>query len=185
MRLAICIILALCSFLLPFIARFVRNLRWGLPVRIVVDPENPDPNEFASYLAQVASRLDEHPERMRIVIETSNVYNKAFRVDWGRNREMSVELEKTTSAALNLRGRWIPDHPVPLVLKPHGRCILYVDPVDANRFRVMTSPSFGWSGLIDIFSMICATIAIVYVLPELLVFSIGLSVGAACLRLSK
>lgn len=121
-------------------------LRWlrarqCLPVTIQLDPDDPSPGHFAECLAQVAARLDERPERMRLAIRGANRGGlpvvldlvdggAAFRITSGAHRPKK----------LNLRRRWIAEHPVPLEIRPGRETVLYITPVDANRFRVATSP---------------------------------------------
>lgn len=115
-------------------------LRRILPVTVQLDPDDPSPEHFAECLAQVAARLDERPERMRLVIRgaakgglpvvmDSVDSGAAFRITCGAHRPRR----------LDLRRRWIAEHPLPLVVRPGRPTVLYVAPVDANRFRVSAS----------------------------------------------
>ena len=119
--------------------RFVASRRI-LPVTVQLDPDDPSPGHFAECLAQVAARLDERPERMRLVIRgaakgglpvvlDSVDSGAAFRITCGAHRPRRLEL----------RRRWIAEHPLPLVIRPGKPTVLYVKPVDSNRFRVSTS----------------------------------------------
>ncbi len=111
-------------------------------MRITVDPDDPQPKAIAGYLAEVARRLDERPERMSIVIDASNAERRAVSLDFTPQGEMVVSVEGRRPRKLDLRRRWIPEHPVPLVLwsrRQRRKVRLYVDPVDANRFRVMSA----------------------------------------------
>ena len=112
-----------------------------LPVTVQLDPDDPSPEHFAECLAQVAARLDERPERMRLVIRgaakgglpvvlDSVDDGAAFRITCGSHRPRR----------LDLRRRWIAEHPLPLVIRPGRPTVLYVTPVDSNRFRVSPSP---------------------------------------------
>lgn len=112
-----------------------------LPVTVQLDPDDPSPEHFAECLAQVAARLDERPERMRLVIRGAAKgglpvvmdavdSGAAFRITCGSHRPRR----------LDLRRRWIAEHPLPLVIKPGRPTVLYVAPVDSNRFRVSPSP---------------------------------------------
>ena len=72
MRAALDIALFAACLALPFAVRWWRLWRWGLPVSIVVDPDDPTPAAIAGYLAEVACRLDERPERMLVTVEAAN-----------------------------------------------------------------------------------------------------------------
>lgn len=191
MRPLVSALILVLSFGLPFLVRAFRAVRWGLPVRITVDPANPDPQVLASYLAEVAQRLDERPERMRVVVNAANFAGKDIFLDWEKDRRIAVHVEGEPVARLDLRGRWIPDHPVPLALQRRSRLlrkarprVLYVDPVDANRFRVLLVPGFRVSPLALFLCMAGATVALVYVVPELLAVSIGAALGLICAKRS-
>ena len=112
-----------------------------LPVTIQLDPDDPSPRHFAECLAQVAARLDERPERMRLVIRGADAGGMpvvldsvdggaAFRITSGTHRPRR----------LDLRRRWIAEHPLPLEIRPGKPVVLYITPVDANRFRVSSRP---------------------------------------------
>ena len=105
-----------------------------LPVSVTAS-ESPTPGEIAGYLAQIAVRLDERPEPMRIAFDVP----PGTVLDCISDGRLSVCIEGHRRKALDLRRRWIADHPMPLSL--HRR-VLYVDPVDANRFRVSLRPSW-------------------------------------------
>ncbi len=184
MRLAVSALIFFLAFALPYAIRALRARRWGLPVRITIDPAAPNAAALASYLAEVAARLDERPERMRLVINAFNSADKEISLDWEKTRQISVCVEGEDAHLLDLRSRWIPDHPVPLSLRPrsfilHRKCtrVLYIDPVDANRFRVSSSPVSQIPPIVFFLCMGVATGACVFVVPELLAFAIGLSIG--------
>jgi len=115
----------------------IRAVRRRLPVTIQLDPDDPTPSHFAECIAQVAARLDERPEPMRLVIRGADKgglpvvmdsvdSGEAFRITCGAHRPRR----------LDLRRRWIAEHPMPLVIRPGKPTVLYITPVDANRFRV-------------------------------------------------
>ena len=61
MRLALSVLAGVLAAALPWALRLWRAWRWGLPVRITVDPDNPSADALADYFATVARRLDERP----------------------------------------------------------------------------------------------------------------------------
>ena len=104
-----------------------------LPVHIWIREENAIPEEIAGYFVELARRLDAHPQKMRLVIESSVPVSLDFCPEDG---EPAVQVCGKT-VKFNIRRRWIPEHPVPLLLgEGRRRTVLLVDPVDANRFRV-------------------------------------------------
>ena len=121
--------------------RRILAFRRRLPVTVQLDPDDPTPAHFAECLAAVAARLDERPEPMRLVMRgaakgglpvvlDSADGGAAFRITCGTHRPRR----------LDLRRRWIAEHPLPLVIRPGKPTVLYVTPVDANRFRVSGRP---------------------------------------------
>ncbi len=101
-----------------------------LPVSIVVDPDDPQPKDIAGYFAAVARRLDERPEPMRLTIEAP----RGTEMDIDREGRLVFRVPGRRPAPLDIRRRWIAEHPVPLDLG--GGAVLLITPVDANRFRV-------------------------------------------------
>ncbi len=180
MRAALDIALFAACFALPFLVRWWRLRRWGLPVRIVVDPDDPSPSSVAGYLAEVACRLDERPERMRVTVEAANAGDRAVSLDFTPEGEMVVSVDGHRSRKMDLRRRWIPEHPVPLVLwsrKRRRNVRLYIDPVDANRFRVMSSVPWAAPPWLYVACSLLATVGAIAVSPECVLVALGLTLG--------
>ncbi len=166
----------LLAAIVPVLLAWIRTRRWGLPVRVYVDREDPKPSDLARYLAEIAQRLDARPERMRIVFDGRNRDNKRILLDLKTDRTLSVSVDGHRPQTVDLRARWIADHPVPLDLR---HAVLYVEPVDANRFRVL--PALRFSFPISVFALcsLAATAGLVFLIPELVAAAVGLPVGAA------
>ena len=174
MRIALILALFFAPLVLPLLVKCWRMRRWGLPVRVVVDPEDPKPSDIAGYLAEIAKRLDERPERMRIVFDGRNVRKRVISLDVETDHALRVTVEGHRARRVDLRGRWIPDHPVPLAL---GRRVLFVEPVDANRFRVMTAIPFSVPPVFYVACSLVATWGLVRLSPEILATAIGFAIG--------
>jgi hypothetical protein len=174
MRLALSVLAGVLAAALPWALRLWRAWRWGLPVRITVDPDNPSADALADYFATVARRLDERPERMRLVIDGRTAARRALTLDFLPDGAMSACVEGEEPKLFSLRRRWIPDHPVPLDLRA---CHLWIEPVDANRFRVMDSVPFSVPGAVYALCALVATAGVVCFSPECLALAIGLAVG--------
>lgn len=177
MRLALISALFLVPFAAPFLVLWARARRWGLPVRVAMGPDAPRPEDVAGYLAEIARRLDERPERMRIVFDGGGPRDRAVSLDVTPDRALRVAVDGHRPRRVDLRGRWIADHPVPLSLK---KAVLYVEPVDANRFRVMTRVPFSAPPLLYVLCSLAATVGVVWLVPELVAPAAGLALGAAC-----
>ena len=163
----------------PFALRAVRTRRWGLPVRVEIVEDGLTPDVVAGYLAQIAQRLDEQPERMRVVFHADVPKTRAITLDLGADRALRVTVAGAPPKRVDLRGRWIVEHPLPLDLR---RAVLYVKPVDANRFRVMARIPFRVSPLLYVACSLLATVGVVWVVPELVAAVAGLAFGASMCR---
>lgn len=167
--------LFLAAFAAPFLLRWARARRWGLPVSVVVDADDPRPEALAGYLAEIARRLDERPERMRLVFDGRTRERRALALDLLPDGALRVSVEGRRPKRVDLRGRWIADHPVPLSLR---RARLYVEPVDANRFRVRAAVPFAAPPALDVLCSLVATAGLVALVPELVALPLGLALGA-------
>ena len=174
MRVVLSIFAGAAAFALPWAVRLWRTRRWGLPVRIKVDPDAPSADAIAGYFAAVARRLDERPERMGVVIDGRTADRRAISLDFTPDGFMCVTVEGEEPKKFGLRNRWIPDHPVPLNL---SSCRLWIEPVDANRFRVMDALPFRVPPAIYAMCSLLAAIGVVCVLPECIAGAVGLAAG--------
>ena len=182
MRIALSVLAGVLAAALPWALRLWRARRWGLPVRITVDPDNPSAAALADYFATVARRLDERPERMRLVIDGRTAAHRALTLDFLPDGAMCASVEGETPVRFSLRRRWIPDHPVPLDLRA---CRLWIEPVEANRFRVMDRVPFRVPGGVYALCALLATAGAVWLAPECLAAAVGLSVGCLTSRTAR
>ena len=169
------VIVFLAALLAPLLFCGLRLRRWGEPVRVRVDPDDPRPADIAGYLAEVARSLDASPRRLRVVFDGRNAANRAISLDLESDRRLRVSVDGHRPRALDLRGRWIADHPVPLDLR---RAVLYVKPVDANRFRVASRPPFRVPVWIYAACSLLAAVALVFLQFEVLAGALGFALGA-------
>lgn len=175
-RLTVAAVVFVLSASVPFLLRWARSRRWGLPVNVYVDPENPRPGDVCGYLAEIARRMDERPERMRVVFHGHCRNGRFPTLDIDKDRRLRVAVPGRRAETVDLRARWIADHRTPLCL----RCAeLYMEPVDANRFRVMTAPPFAVSRSVYVLCSLVATAGLVLFAPEPVALALGVSVGCA------
>ena len=170
-----------------------------LPVHIWIREENATPEEVAGYFTELARRLDAHPQKMRLVIESS----VPAVLDFDPSDGEPVVSVGGLSQKFSLRHRWLPEHPVPLPLGfpasslrsvpnkslrlsrfarrlfPKRRLVLLIDPVDGNRFRVRSRCTLRVPhGLYAIFAIV-AVVAVVTLHPLALAFAVLLLIGFA------
>ena len=179
MRIALSVLAGVLAAVLPWALRLWRARRWGLPVRITVDPDQPSAAALAEYFATVARRLDERPERMRLVIDGRTTARRALTLDFLPDGAMCACVEGETPVRFSLRRRWIPDHPVPLDLRA---CRLWIEPVEANRFRVMDRVPFRVPSAVYALCALLATAGAVWLAPECLAAAVGLAAGCLTVR---
>ena len=86
-----------------------------LPVHIWIREENATPEELAGYFTELARRLDAHPQKMRLMIESS----VPAVLDFDPADGEPIVSVGDRSHKFSLRHRWLPEHPVPLLLGPH------------------------------------------------------------------
>ena len=184
-----------------------------LPVRVTIDADDPRPRDVARYLAEIAARLDERPERMRIVFDAP----PGVELDLEDDGRLVVRAPGHRVYRFDLRRRWIADHPVPLALSPRPLLpltplrpltplmplrpvkllkalkplkalmplrplILFVDPVDGNRFRVTDRLPFRAPPAVYFALSLVAVVGVLLFSPELLLAVTGVALGCILLK---
>ena len=127
-----------------------------LPVHIWISEENAVPGEMAGYFIELARRLDEHPQKMRLIVESTVPAILDFDPSDG-NPIVSVGGK---AQKFDVRRRWLPDHPVPLEFGPRT-VVLLIDPVDGNRFRVRSGRRINMPRWVYALFAATATLAVV------------------------
>jgi hypothetical protein len=186
MRTALIILSAAFFFFIPVIVAWVLRRRWGEDVWIMTTARV-SAADLAGFLAEVARNLDERPRRIRLTFchdgsETRSCLrrNGTARAERGRALDFTPERTIIVKGAgeafeLDLRGRWIPEHEVPLRLGRRTR--VYVDPVEENRFRVRTAPPFVVPPAVWILCSAVAVCGVLALSPLLLAVSVGAAAG--------
>jgi hypothetical protein len=191
-----CFVLGLA---MPQVVRMLLRKK-RLPVRVTIDADDPRPRDVARYLAEIAARLDERPERMRIVFDAPS----GVELDLEDDGRLVVRVPGRRAYRFDLRHRWIADHPVPLSLAPRqlllGRLgplkllrplkalkllrplILLVDPVDGNRFRVTDRLACHVPIAVYFALSLVAVVGVLLFSPELLLVVTGIALGCALLK---
>ena len=102
---------------------------------IHTDRDDPSPAALKGYFAEVFAELDAHPAPVMVVLDVHN--DRAARVSIAfADGEPVFRIEGRKDVRADFRGRWLPEHPVPLDLPEYGRCKLVLTPTDGNRVKV-------------------------------------------------
>ena len=166
---------AVAAFFAPLLVGWLRSRRWGLPVTVCSDDDGPSADDMARWLAEIAVRLDERPERMRIDFRCAARDGRDVTLDLLPDGRMRVEVAGAPPRPFDLRRRWIADHPVPLSLR---RRRLWVKPVDGNRFRVSDRLPLAVPTGVYVACSIAAAAGLAAMCPELVAAAAGAAAGA-------
>ena len=109
------------------------------------DRADPHPAELKAYMAQVFASLDERPRALDLEIDAANERGASVSIDLSEGEPVFC-VEGHRAVRADFRGRWLAEHPVPLVLR-RGRCRLVLEPTSGNRVRVrlprIRFPNYG------------------------------------------
>ena len=151
-----------------------------LPVHIWIREVNASPAEIAGYFIEIAQRLDERPQKMRLVVESSVPAILDIDPMYG-NPVVSVGDE---AYRFDIRRRWLPEHPIPVVFGQQP-VVLLIDPIEGNRFRVRSRCGiflpvwsyaiFAVSATVSVITLHPVAIATTSLLPFLAMVYVALS----------
>ena len=102
---------------------------------IRIDPCDPSPEFLRDCFAAVFASLDERPRVLAVDVyaECESLSEAAITIVDG-NPVFIIDGRGVTCA--DFRRRWLPEHPVPLVLKRRGPTRLLMIPTPVNRLKV-------------------------------------------------
>lgn len=103
-------------------------------VTIRIDNDDPSPGELKGYFAEVFASLDAEPRELLVKVYTANDRNAQVSVSIVKG-EPVFEIEGRSPARANYRGRWLAEHPSPLVFSPLGTKLV-LSPTTGNRVIV-------------------------------------------------
>ena len=102
---------------------------------IRIDRISPSSEEFRSCFSRVFRTEDANPRPLLVKVCATNDCDRLVAIDvQGGNPVFHVA--GGDSAVANFRGRWLPEHEVPLMLNPPGKRWFVMLPTDGNRLRV-------------------------------------------------
>ena len=137
---------------------------------------DPEPKDIAGYLIEIAQYLDECPKRLRVEFHIQDELNHPVMLDFTADGKMRLTVAERKEQIFGLRSRWIAEHLVPLVL---NRAVLYIEPVEAGRFRVFLAPPRSLPTWLLVLDCICATVGVITLSPELMATAIAITIGIA------
>ena len=131
-----------------------------LPVHIWIKEANANPTEIASYFLMLAQRLDEKPQKMRLIVES----DVSVLLDFDPKDGNPVVVMGNQMHKFNIRHRWLPEHPIPLDFS-NKKTVLLIDPIDSNRFRVFSRRRLTVPNWIYILFLLIATLSVITLHP--------------------
>lgn len=149
-----------------------------LPVHIWIREENATPAEIAGYFISIAQRLDERPQKMRLVVESS----VPSVLDFDPSDGNPVVTVGGGSCKFDVRHRWLPEHAVPLEFGARPVALL-IDPIEGNRFRVRSGRRIAipvWSYAVFAAS---ASVSVVTLHPVAVAFTVLVSIAMASIAI--
>ena len=114
---------------------------------IRVNPAQPSPQDLMGYFAEVFASMDERPRQLRLEIVAENEGERKISIGYEAGDPVFI-VEGEKPAYADFRRRWIAEHPVPIVLKPHGRTRFWLIPTTGNRVKVRLVDAW-WRKLVD------------------------------------
>ena len=102
---------------------------------IVLDQDDPSPDEFRSYFTDIFRSVDAMPRKLLVGVVTRNDREAAAWIDF-EDGEPVFHVEGRKPVKGSLSKRWIPEHPVPLRFHEYGRTNLVLEPTGDGRIRV-------------------------------------------------
>lgn len=103
-------------------------------VSVTMPRREPSCEALRRYFAEVFASLDARPRRLLVALDVRNDAGVRFAIDFSRG-ELLLR-SRGASLAVQLRNRYIPEHPVPLELPASGVAKFVMTPAGGNRVRV-------------------------------------------------
>ena len=104
-------------------------------VAIYLDRERPSARALAGYFAEVFAELDARPRTMLVYVHAANEAGAEVRVEIEKG-EPVFRVEGSRAAHAHYRGRWLAEHPSPLVFSRRAATKLLLTPTSGNRVKV-------------------------------------------------
>ena len=109
-------------------------------VSVTMPRREPSCEALRRYLAEVFASLDERPRQILVTLDVRNDAGVRFAIDFFRGEVLLRS--HGASVAVQLRNRYIPEHPVPLGLPASGVAKFVMTPTSGNRVRVRRANFF-------------------------------------------
>ena len=103
--------------------------------KIVLDWDGPSPASLKGYFADIFSELDARPRPLMVSVTAFNERHMPVSIAF-EDGEPVFRIKGHPDARADFRGRWLPEHPVPLRLPEYGTRKLVLTPTDGNRVKV-------------------------------------------------
>ena len=112
-------------------------------VTICIERDNPSPRKLVGYFAEVFAAMDEYPRQMQVEVRVENEEGLDFELDLEEG-EIVVRCRGKTAARGKMRGRYLAEHPVPMVLRCAKATRFIFEPTTGNRVKVRLARRRLW-----------------------------------------
>ena len=104
-------------------------------VTIRLEKDNPSPQKLMGYFAEVFAAMDEWPRVMQVEVIVENEEGLDFELDLEKG-EPVFRCRGKSAAYGKLRGRYLAEHAVPIVLRSAKATRFIFEPTAGNRVKV-------------------------------------------------
>lgn len=150
------------AFALPFFVRMLRRRIWGEKAQFRFDPLKPSASLLRDSIEILAERIESRRRNVRLDVFADNDQGLSATIDIANDGEVVCSIPGQVRRKTSFGGRWIADHPLPLVLRPGGKTVLFVSPALGGRFRVSLLPDLKIPVFVDVASIAFATLCIAF-----------------------
>ena len=104
-------------------------------VTIRIERDNPSPQRLVGYFAEVFAAMDEYPRQMQVEVRVENEEGLDFELDLEEG-EIVVRAQGKNAARGKMGGRYLAEHPVPIILKSAKPTRFVFEPTTGGRVKV-------------------------------------------------
>lgn len=155
-------IVSVVAFALPFLVRMLLGKSWGEKAQFRFDTDKPSAALLRDSIEILGDRIESRRRNIRLEVFADNEQGLSASIDIASDGEVVCSIPGQPRRKTSFGGRWIADHPLPLVLRPGVKTVLFVSPALGGRFRVSLRPVLKFPFYIDAAAVALATLCIAF-----------------------